>query len=369
MDGVRIHARRRRLTIGAAVITIAVCAISALHYVSSTHAVLVHEILKRLYYVPIVVGAILYGVRGGLATSLLASALYLPHILGAWSGWPVFEAGRYGEIILFNIVGAVTGIMADRLREERNRYYRAHRELETAYARLEVSTEERLKSERMATVGRVAAGMAHEIRTPLSGLLGCFEILGSDYPPGHPKAEFVDIARVERLVTAFLDFAQPPPPSPRSVDLNQIAENVKRLVGPVLAERGGVNIQPSGTPAVPVTADAHQVERALIDLLLTASSLAPHGSVTLSTETRDTVGEITVVVEPFDRTLPDDLFEPFADERIASGLTLAVVERLIENQGGKVCAQMKGRRARFVVELPAGVAGTVRVGAGDCDRV
>ena len=62
-----------------------VIVISGLHYLASTHIILVHEILRRFYYVPIVIAAIRYGARGGLAISLLSSALYLPHIILAWS--------------------------------------------------------------------------------------------------------------------------------------------------------------------------------------------------------------------------------------------------------------------------------------------
>ena len=359
-----VCATRGRHFVGAVGIVLSVCVISGLHYTASMHAILVHEILKRLYYVPIVVAAIRYGAQGGLATALLASALYLPHIVISWSNWPVFEVGPYGEIILFNVVGALTGVMADRLRAERNRYRQASEELAAAYEQLKLSTDDRLKSERMATVGRVAAGMAHEIRTPLAGLLGCFEILGAEYPPDHPKTEFVKIARkeivrVEGVVTEFLDFAHPPRASPQSVDLNDVAEAAMRLVGPALKERGSRPIEPRLLPAaLPITIDAHQVERAVVDLLLVASSLAPHGSLTLSTDRADGIGAIAIAIDPVERKLPSDLFEPFAEGHIANGLTLPVAKRLVENQGGTVRAETKGQRARFVIELPISTAAT-----------
>ena len=340
-------------------IVASVCGISGLHYAASTNAILVHEILERLYYVPIVVAAIRYGAQGGLATALLASAFYLPHIVTAWSAWPVFEVGQYGEVILFNVVGALTGIMADRLRSERNRYRQASEELKAAYEQLKVSAEERVKSERMATVGRVAAGMAHEIRTPLGALLGSCEILSADYSPNHPKAEFVDIAkkeviRIERVVKAFLEFAQPPPAAPQPVDLNDLVKAATRLLGPTLAERGASAVELNLLPtALPITVDAHQVERAVVDLTLAACLLAPQGSLTLSTADCGAVAEIAVTVGPYERGLPCDLFEPFADhDHVAHGLTLPVVKRLVENQGGTVRAEMTGHRARFVVDLP-----------------
>jgi hypothetical protein len=81
-----------------------VLVISALHYLASTHTILVHEILRRLYYVPIVIAATRFGIQGGLATSLLASALYLPHIVLAWSGWPVFEVGHVARGLTLPLV-------------------------------------------------------------------------------------------------------------------------------------------------------------------------------------------------------------------------------------------------------------------------
>jgi two-component system sensor histidine kinase HydH len=349
--------KTRRLA-GPAGIVASVLVISALHYLASTHTILVHEILRRLYYVPIVIAATRYGVQGGLATSLLASALYLPHIVLAWSGWPVFEVGQYGEIVLFNVVGAVTGIMADRLCSERNRYRRASEELEIAYDEIKTSMDERMKAERMATVGRVAAGMAHEIRTPLSAILGCFEILGSDYPADHPKREFLEIlkkeiARAEDVVAAFLDFAQPGLPSFQSVDLNDLAGSVVCLVTPALAERavGPIDVELS-QHSVPVTVDAHQLQRALIELLLVGSSLAPQRPLKLSTAMQNSTATVSLVVEGVAHGLSGDLFEPFGASDVPHGLTLPLVRRLIENQGGKVTATRQDRRLEFVIELP-----------------
>jgi len=347
---------------GAASITASILAISLLHYLASTQIILVHEILRRLYYVPIVIAAIHYGIQGGVAASLLASALYLPHIVLAWSAWPVFEVGQYGEVVLFNVVGAVTGIMADRLRSERNRYRRASEELETAYDQLKTGLDARVKAERMATVGRVAAGMAHEIRTPLGAILGCFEILSADFPPDHPKHEFLvilkkEIARAESVVAAFLDFAQPAPPSLQSIDLDDLVRGAVRWVTATLAERsaGPIDVELS-LHSVPITADLHQLRRALIELLLVGSSLAPQGSIKLSTALQNSTATVRFVAEGVVRGLPGDLFEPFGVGGVPCGLTLPLVRRLIENQGGTVRSIQQDRRLEFVIDLPSSKA-------------
>ena len=344
-----------------AVLVASVVIISSLHYLASAHdihALFVHEILKRLYYVPIVIAAMQYGSQGGLAISLLSSAMFLPHIVIAWSSWPVFEVGQYGEVVLLNVVGAVTGAMADRLRSERNLYREASQELERAYGQLEASTDQRIKAERMATVGRVAAGVAHEIRTPLSAILGCFEILGSDYPPTHPKQQFIailkkEIARAETVVTRFLDFAQPAPTRRRPVDVNEIARcAARRFSSGRLGSNGGVqlNLSPS---SLLVSADSDQLERAIAELLTTESALAPGESLTVTTvRTIGDTAEIHVQVLGLTHRIPEDAFETFDGAGCASALMLPLVRRLIENQGGTVSASTQDSKLDLIVALP-----------------
>ena len=334
-----------------------VMVVSVLHYLASTRTILLHEILSRLYYVPIVIAAVRYGAQGGLAISLLSSALYLPHIVLDWHAWPVFEVGQYGEVVLFNVVAAVTGSMADRLRSERNRYQRASEELGRAYEQLVTTTEERLKAERMATVGRMAAGLAHQIRTPLSAILGCFEILGSDYPVAHPKREFVEIlkteiARAEGVVAAFLEFAQPGAVKFEPIDLNDVVRGAGRLVAPSVAERAAkpIALELCSAP-ISIVADAHQLQRALIELMLAGSALTSHGSVRISTS-RNSAAAVRMSVEPVEEGLARDLFEPFGENHARTGLTLPLVKRLVENQGGRITAAHDGKCLQFIIELP-----------------
>ncbi len=173
----------------AAAIFASVVAISLLHYSVSVHILILHEVFRRLYYVPIVVAAVLYGTQAAVGTALFASALYLPHVVVGWRDWPIVEVGQYGKIVLFFVIAAVTGVLADRLRAERNRYHDAAEALRKAYAETKARAEERLQVDRFVAMGRLAAGVAHQVRNPLGALTGCLEILEADVPPDHPKAD------------------------------------------------------------------------------------------------------------------------------------------------------------------------------------
>lgn len=349
----------RRIRSGAA-IAFSLVTVSALHYVTSFQSIVWHEVFTRFYYVPIVIAAVTAGRRGGLAASLLSAVLYLPHIALRWHAWPVTEVEQYGEVLMFNVVAIVTGTLADRLRAERDHCRVTAAELREAYASLEAQTDERLRLGRLVTIGRVASGIAHEIRTPLAGLLGCFEILEDEFPRAHPKAEFVniakkDIARLQRVVTDFLEFAHPAPPTVQAVDLRLLVETVARLARPALARRD-VDLEvraPEATLLVHV--DVEQVQRALLSILLACAPSLRDGRVVLVILQAGDIGRLTLEFEG--RVSPPatgDVFEPFPAAAHGEGLALATARRLIENQHGTVRAEMVDSRLHCAISLPLG---------------
>lgn len=354
------RAMHGRTLAGAIAIAVSVIAISVLHYVTSFHSIVLHELFKRLYYVPIVVAAVAAGSRGGLAASLLSTLLYLPHVGLRWHAWPVIDVEQYGEALMFNVVAIVTGALADRLRAERDRSRESAAQLREAYAAIEERADEHLRVDRLVTVGRIASGIAHEIRTPLAGLLGCLEILGAEFPRAHRKAEFVEIAkqeiaRLQRVVTDFLEFAQPAPPTVEAVDLRLVAHATARLARPALARRHvDVDVRVPDT-RLAVCADAEQVRRALLSILLMCAPSLRDGRLVLTTRRLGDFGQLTL---EFDGTtsLPvrGDLFEPFPPtvHSHGDGLALATARRLIENQRGTVRSEIVAGRLRCVMSLP-----------------
>lgn len=353
------HARdRRRHVNGALAIAVAVMAISALHYLTSLHSVVLHEVLKRLYYVPIVVAAVMWGIRGGLATSMFSTLLYMPHVVFQWHAWPVLEAEQYGEVLMFNVVASVAGVLADRLHAERTHHRDAAVELQDAYARLRAGNDERVRMDRLVTIGRIASGIAHEVRTPLAGLLGSLEILENEFPRDHPKAEFVAIAkrqitRLQEVVTEFLEFAQPAPPAVRPVDLRQLVETTARLARITLARRGVSLDAPAPGTTVTANVDAEQVQRALLGIMLADTPSLRDGHISITIANRGDAAQIAVDLEGL-TSVPavGDLFEAFPTTACGHGLALATAGRLISNQHGTVKAEVIDGGLRYLIDLP-----------------
>lgn len=348
----------RRPVAGALAIAGAVMAISVLHYVMSLHSVVLHEVLKRLYYVPIVVAAVMWGVRGGLATSVLSTLLYLPHVVFQWHAWPVLEAEQYGEVLMFNVVASVAGALADRLHAERTQHRDAAVELRDAYARLRAGSDERVRVDRLVTIGRIASGIAHEVRTPLAGLLGSLEILENEFTREHPKAEFVVIAkrqitRLQEVVTEFLEFAQPAPPAVRPVDLGQLVETTARLARITLARRGVSLDAPAPGTTVTANVDAEQVQRALLGLMLADTPSLRDGHIGITIANRGDAAQIAVELEGL-TSVPavGDLFEAFPTTACGHGLALATAGRLISNQHGAVTGEVIDGGLRYLIDLP-----------------
>ena len=177
----------------------------AFHYgliVKPTHgeAGLFHAIHGRLCYIPIILGAIWFGVRGGLAVSLSISALSLPYALFGSHAQHSGSVSEYIEMVFYVFIGLVAGILIEFQRRERRKR--------------EALTRELAREKHLSSLGEMAAGLAHEIKNPLGSIKGSAEILGDDFPDGSPKHDLVEVLsketdRLNRVVDDFLNFARP----------------------------------------------------------------------------------------------------------------------------------------------------------------
>ncbi len=319
-------------------ILVSLAVVSALHYSTPRNADLhvLHNLWRRLYYVPIVLGAFRFGLRGGVATALAVSGIYLPHVLLQWG--KSARSDQFLEILMFNVIGLVTGLLAQELQRKRA-------ETQVAYDRLAESFARARDAERLAAMGQLSAALSHEIRNPLASIKGSLPILLEAVPEDDSRREFVDvvrkeITRLEDLTTQFLEYARPPRPSWAEDSMNDIAKSVTQLVRKG-AERSQVRVQCVLDEGVGLCdMDSNRIRQVVLNLALNAIQAMPEGGL-LRLTTRHDEETIYLAVEDSGPGLSPEarehLFEPFfTTKEKGTGLGLAVVYQWVQRHGGEV---------------------------------
>jgi two-component system sensor histidine kinase HydH len=219
-----------------------------------------------------------------------------------------------------------------------------------------------LRAEQMALVAQVATGVAHEIRNPLTSikmLIQANQEDGDDEPLSPEDLQIIEgeIRRMERCLQIFLDYARPPKPDRKHVDLASLTQQTLALVeGRARRQKVALRFEPSPGP-FRVEADGGQIHQLLLNLALNALDVMPQGG-TLEIVLRkcDDSVELAVVdtgpgITPLMR---GRLFQPFATSKETGvGLGLVISRRIAEDHGGSLTEQGPAEGgACFVLRLP-----------------
>ncbi len=344
----------------------AIIFVTVLHVLTPLDRLVLHEIYQRLYYIPIIIAAVLFGLRGGLAAALFASVAYLPHVALHWQHVLYnYALNQYAEIVLFNVVGVVTGILGDRSRRARARAERTATELQRAYAELRQTFEQLLQAERLTSLGELSAAVVHEVRNPLASIRGAVEIIEDEIPLDSPRREFALIAkrevdRLENLVGEFLRFAKPPRPATAPADLNEIVRSVAKLIEQ-RADAQNVRIELETSSDLPLLAiDAEQIKQVLLNLTinaLQAMAKEKSGQLILRTNLEETGKAAYIEVEDngggVDPAIAARIFDPFFTTRDDGiGLGLSVAYKITARHGGTLTVSNGAHGAIFRILLP-----------------
>jgi two-component system sensor histidine kinase PilS (NtrC family) len=227
------------------------------------------------------------------------------------------------------------------------------------------------RADRLAAVGKMAAGIAHEIRNPLASISGSIEILKDD-PGSSPQNQQLmgivlrEVNRLNTLIADFLLFARPFSPGKEKIHLNHLIEEILQMLtnGPDFNRR--IRLETQFQDDLHIQGDPHQIRQVFWNLFINAAQAMPEGG-TLRVELRKNSfppaisggrvhGEISVIDSGtgIGEEELEKIFDPFyTTKERGTGLGLSIVHSIVEGYGGKVTVQSrKGKGSVFSVYLP-----------------
>ncbi len=323
------------------------------HYTTPIAIHPLHELYQVLYFIPIILAAFGFGLKGGLASAAIVTVLYLPHVMFQWGGGFFMNLGRFLMMVLFNILGGLTGYLWERERAERNRYRQASIRLQESLENLNRKTEElaviegQLRTaERLSTLGEMTASLAHEVRNPLGSIRGVAEILRDEAKD--PKLDkFVDILlkethRLDAVVANYLSYAKPKSTHNVDVAVDKMLDSVLALLGPELRKKN-LRAKVDVPRDMQLFCKEGQIRQAVLNVLLNAIQVTPPGEpIEIAAWQSDQKILITIKDQGVGITeaAKQHLFEPFyTTKEDGTGLGLAITKRIVEGHKGRIYAE------------------------------
>lgn len=352
-------------------VVLMVVIISVLHYSTAVAMGYLHEFYKLLYYLPIILAAFYFGVRGGLIVSFSISLIYLPHVMFQWRGEFPRNLDRFLEIILYNVVATITGWLAENEQRERTRYQQAADELEKSYQNLQQQSErlqeieEQLRhSERLAIMGQLAASFAHEVRNPLGAIRGAVEILEDDVPPESPSREFAEVlksevSRLNEVIDNYLSLARRAPASAAAFDFAGAVQTVMSLVA-AAARRQKVRLHLDlPKDEIRLIADEARFRQVVLNLLLNALAASPpESAIDLRGDLQNDGRLLIFSIEDHGAGMTPEVLQQaaqpfFTTKEHGTGLGLPISKRIVEQFGWSMSVESEpGSGTRVMIRIP-----------------
>ena len=314
-----------------------------------------------IFWLPIVSAASNLGLGGTLLNSLISSAVYLSFLffVDFETNYIPPEGQRELTVrVLFFFLSAVlVNRFATENRAKTEHLAQANRELREAQAEVQ-------RSERLAALGQLSAGLAHEIRNPLGVISASAEILEKNVADENKVAREVsgfirsEVHRTNELVTRFLNFTRPSPLQKEPANLNDVVRGaVSQLMEKVKGRKEDVQIRQDLHDVPHFSFDATLVESVVLNLLLNGyEAMSAGGTLVVRTRRNGSMAQIEVADSGIGikKDQLENIFNPFFTTKPTGvGLGLAMVSKFVDSHGGKITVNSRaGEGATFRVSLP-----------------
>jgi two-component system, NtrC family, sensor histidine kinase HydH len=341
-----------------------------------TGEIAINSAYYPIYYLPIVTAAIYFGPIGTLSWTAIASLAYCSYLIPAYLEYEIASENLEYlaiRILFFFLAAMLVNRFVVENRRQVARYQALSETLEETNRQLQRAEADARRSERLAALGQMSAGLAHEIRNPLNVIKGSAEMLAEKLKNSEPLAGELagyissEVNRLNALVARFLDFARPSRPDLKPQKLDEIVE---RALESVQAHSPNANVRVErhyarGLPEIP--ADAQLCERIFVNLIQNA-----YDAMGSSDDRRETVLRLSVATESANgrqgvgvtiadsgpgvpTQLREQIFNPFVtSKQDGVGLGLALVAKFVDDHRGSIRLDNNSESgASFHIFLPA----------------
>lgn len=340
-----------------------------------TGEISINSIYYPIFYLPIITAAIYFGPVGTLLWTAVASLFYCSLLIPVL---PVYELDEEGATILairilfFFLAAILVNRFVVENRRQMKRYQALSETLEETNRQLQRAEAEARRSERLAALGQMSAGLAHEIRNPLGVIKGSAEMLAQKLQGSQPVASELagyissEVNRLNVLVARFLDFARPARLELRPQRISEIVDRALESARSQFPD-AGVRVERQYASDVPeIHADGELCEHVFVNLILNAYQAMkgqiqnPQGDlrVAIAPESSNGRAGVAVVIQDSGPGVPvelrEQIFNPFVtSKKEGVGLGLAIVAKILDDHHGWIRLEKdSGAGACFRVFLP-----------------
>jgi len=324
------------------------------------------------FYLIAALQAFHYGLVRGVSVAVASSFLYLGSV------WPLPEASQWADYTLRTsflwLIAISLGLLSEgewhkrRAMEDLNRELKERGEqLERAYKELQGAQEHLIRSEKLAALGTLSAGLAHEINNPVGVISSRVELLLMEAKERElPKEVQADLkvigkhaARVARIAHGLLSFSRQSSWEFKPLDVNQLVEEVLLLAEKQVSKER-ISLEKQLSPGLPkILGSPNHLEQVLLNLLTNAREAMPQGGRLLVESRRGENGYVQLLVTDTGVGIPEEacqrIFDPFfTTKEKGTGLGLSISYGIIQGHGGTIEVESQvGKGSTFIVTLPA----------------
>ncbi|MFN3479454.1 MAG: ATP-binding protein, partial [Thermodesulfovibrionales bacterium] len=272
-------------------------------------------VLEEIYYIPILYGALQFGLKGSLLTWLFASMLYLPFFFGSWSVSLLDFIDRVLHLVFSAVFALLAGLLIERVK-------RQQRELE--------------RNRYLANLGHVAATIVHDLKNPLIAILGFARRIAERKGNIDAAAEAIteSAQNMQKIVNNVLDFSKPVQLELKEVDLRNVIKQAFESCK-AKAEENGIKLTVD-MPDFPIvaSADSFNMQRALINIINNAIEASDKGQqvrITLVDRKRVVSIKVKDYGSGMDSETVENIFFPFYSKKSSgTGLGMAIAKKIID---------------------------------------